>query len=154
MGEYTELNISIRVENNPNVLDILRVMVSDSKDELDISKIPIPAHPFFKSEGWQYMLTGYSMYFDHTDGSSLVNKTPYENDPKNYIFILNVRCDLKDYNDEIENFLDWIYTYSKTEGFIGYKRTDDPYDDGPTLIYFTNEGVIYKHIPGLHVIKY
>ena len=57
---------------------------------------------------------------------------------------LNVRCDLKNYEDEIELFLKWIYNYATTRGFVGYMRYEEDYN--PTLIYFTDKGVEYREV--------
>ena len=61
--------------------------------------------------------------------------------------VLNIRCDLKNYEDEIELFLNWIYGYATTRGFVGYMRYEE--DSDPTLIYFTEDGV--KYIPTVGV---
>lgn len=141
MGMYTELNIAVRLKLSDNALKILEFMAGQSENE-DFEK---PDHPLFDSETarWKYMLCCDSAYFDHTASSSLVNDRYYaEEDTLERV--LNVRCDLKNYNDEIENFLDWIYPYSETGGFIGYMRYEE--DEDPTLIYFTNCGVKFRRV--------
>ena len=141
MGDYTELNIAVRLKLPDNALKILEFMTGQSENE-DFEK---PFHPLFHSgtDRWKYMLCCESAYFPHTAYSSLVNDRYYaEEDTLERV--LNVRCDLKNYNDEIENFLDWIYQYSKTRGFIGYMRYEE--DEDPTLIYFNDSGVGYKRV--------
>ena len=141
MGMYTELNIAVRLKLSDNTLKILEFMTGQSENE-DFEK---PFHPLFNSgtNRWEYMLCCDSAYFPHTACSSLENDRYYA-DEDTLERVLNVRCDLKNYNDEIENFLDWIYQYSETRGFIGYMRYEE--DEDPTLIYFTDSGIGYKRV--------
>ena len=139
MGMYTELNMSAIVEPDENTLLVLRYMVGDEEVlETDIENI-IPKHRLFELERgcWAYMLCCDSFYFDHTAHSELVNR-------HNVDAVLNVRCDLKDYEDEIKHFLNLIYSFSPTRGFVGYTRYEEA--DNPTLIYFTDKGVEYKEV--------
>ena len=142
MGMYTELNIAVRLKLSDNALEILEFMTGQSDNE----DFELPFHPLFMSgtDRWKYMLYCESAYFDHTTCSSLVNQKDFADEDMERV--LNVRCDLKNYNDEIENFLDWIYPYSKTKGFIGYMRYEE--DGDPTLIYFTNCGVKFRRVNG------
>ena len=140
MGMYTELNISVNIEADANTLAILDYMVSDRECELTAK---IPQHSFFKSCRWEYMLRSESFYFDHTADSSLVDKRGWDEDGHTDR-ILNVRCDLKNYTDEIQDFLSWIYPFTTTRGFIGYMRYEE--DSNPTLIYFTDEGIKYRKV--------
>lgn len=139
MGDYTELNIAVKLKLTDNIRKILEYMTGGRAD----TDFTVPTHPLFESPRWEFMLMCDSFYFDHTANSSLVNKKPWEEED-DMERIINVRCDLKNYSDEIENFLDWIYQYSKTRGFIGYMRYE--YDEDPTLIYFTDSGVEYKEV--------
>lgn len=139
MGMYTELNMSVELNANidENTLKVLKYMLGDEEvSSEDIADI-LPDFPLFKSDSgrWTYMLNCDSFYFDHTAHSELVNR-------HNVDTILNVRCDLKNYDDEIEHFLDWVYTFTPTRGFVGYMRYEE--DKYPTLIYFTDTGVEYK----------
>lgn len=139
MGNYTELNIAVKLKLTDNIRKILEYMTGDRAD----TDFTVPTHPLFESPRWGFMLMSDSFYFDHTANSSLVNKKSREEDD-DMERIINVRCDLKNYSDEIENFLDWIYQYSETRGFIGYMRYEE--DENPTLIYFTDNGVEYKEV--------
>ena len=141
MGMYTELNIAVRLKLSDNALKVLEFMTGQSENE-DFEQ---PFHPLFYSgtDRWKYMLYCDSAYFPHTANSSLVADR-YGAEEDTLERVLNVRCDLKNYNDEIENFLDWIYPYSETGGFIGYMRYEE--DEDPTLIYFTNCGVKFRRV--------
>jgi hypothetical protein len=54
-------------------------------------------------------------------------------DDTDHEYKLNVRCCFKNYDNEIDLFLDFIRPYLVTTGFLGYKRYEE--DDDPTLIY-------------------
>ena len=139
MGMYTELNIAVNLKLTDNIRKILEYMTGDRAD----TDFTVPTHPLFESPRWEFMLMSDSFYFDHTANSSLVNKKPLEEED-DMERIINVRCDLKDYSDEIKHFLDWIYPFTKTRGFIGYTRYEE--NENPTLIYFTDRGVEYKEV--------
>lgn len=137
MGMYTELNIAVAVKVDLNTLQVLEGMTGQS--EFNGIEPPDPI-----GVG---MLRSDSFYFDHTADSSLVNKKTWEEEDGTqdvYERILNVRCDLKNYRDEIENFLDWVRGFATTRGFIGYMRYEE--EEHPTLIYFTNRGVEYRKV--------
>ena len=57
---------------------------------------------------------------------------------------VNIRANLKNYDNEIDKFLHWLTPYIDTEGFIGYTRYEE-YDD-PTLIYIDYRDVVYKGV--------
>lgn len=134
MGMYTELNLGVCfIEHAPkNFIDILKYMLDDSLPDPQL-----PDHPFFETERWSWMLRCDSFYFDgHTD-SSLQYKDFIDT------YYLNVRCNLKNYSNEIEHFLNFIQPYLDTEGFLGYMRYEE--DDDPTLIYNTEDGIKLFH---------
>ena len=60
------------------------------------------------------------------------------------MYFLNVRCNLKNYHEEIEKFMNWLCPYIETEGFLGYMRYEEC--DNPTLIYKENGEIVYKDI--------
>lgn len=147
MGMYTELNVSMNLKLDRNTLEILRVMLGEREMGEDIK---LPDAPLFSTyaQRWDFMLMSESFYFDHTTSSSLVNrKTWAEEDDMERT--LNVRCDLKNYEDEIELFLEWIYPYATTRGFIGYMRYEE--EENPTLIYFTDKGVKYVPVRNMYM---
>lgn len=142
MGMYTELNVSMKLKLDRNTMEVLKVMLGEREMGADIE---LPDFSLFKtrSQRWTFMLNCDSFYFDHTPGSSLVNKKSWEEED-DMERILNVRCDLKNYESEIELFLKWIYNYATTSGFVGYMRYEE--DSDPTLIYFTDDGVKYATV--------
>ena len=111
MGMYTELNIGVDLAPSTpdSVIKVLNYMLGDEEVDVDI-----PDHPLFQTEGWRYMLVSDSYYFDRITDPSIT----YDVLTKRYN--LNVRCNLKNYDGEISKFLDFIFPYVITYGFIGY----------------------------------
>lgn len=139
MGMYTELNISVDIKADINTLKVLKFMLGTGGD---ISEFVLPDHILFKiSNRWRFMLTSDSFSFPHTADSSLRNKVTWEDDSDKPIKerTLNVRCDFKNYANELEQFLDWIYPFTTTRGFIGCMRYEE--DRNPKLIYFAEDGI-------------
>jgi hypothetical protein len=83
------------------------------------------------------VLTCDSYYFDSITDS----KMEYNNTDCKYH--LNVRSNLKNYDSEIENFLDFISPYVETDGFIGYMRYEE--SDEPALIYIKDSLVCIRN---------
>jgi hypothetical protein len=131
MGMYTELNIGVRFKQDTpdNIINIIKHMIDNNINAITTD------HPLFSSPRWRIMLTCYSYYFDGRADSNL----RYDEIDESYH--LNVRCNLKNYDNEIELFLDFIRPYLETEGFLGYMRYEE--NENPTLIY-NNYGYIIK----------
>lgn len=135
MGMYTELNIAAEIRDAPDVIEILRYMLGDKKDVPD----SLPSHELFQTERWHFMLRADSYYFDGKTDSKLVKDDLYKDKP---MYFLNVRCNLKNYGNEIELFLDWLSPFIKTDGFLGYKRYEEC--DYPTLIFCDNGNIRFE----------
>lgn len=133
MGMYTELVLGIEIEDNDKIIQTLRYMLGETEYQ------PVDDHELFKTDRWDYMLKCDSYYFDGQTDSKLYMDDLYEDNPK---FYLNVRCNLKNYNNEINKFLDWLNPYIKTFGFLGYLRYEE--NEDPTLIYKTEKGIEYR----------
>lgn len=133
MGMYTELVLGIEIEDNDKIIQTLRYMLGETEYQ------PVDDHELFKTDRWDYMLKCDSYYFDGQTDSKLYMDDLYEDNPK---FYLNVRCNLKNYGNEINKFLDWLNPYIKTFGFLGYLRYEE--NEDPTLIYKTEKGIEYR----------
>lgn len=133
MRMYTELVLGIEIEDNDKIIQTLRYMLGETEYQ------PVDDHELFKTDRWDYMLKCDSYYFDGQTDSKLYMDDLYEDNPK---FYLNVRCNLKNYNNEINKFLDWLNPYIKTFGFLGYLRYEE--NEDPTLIYKTEKGIEYR----------
>lgn len=134
MGMYTELNIGVKLYEKAiedGVVDILEYMTG----QRDVKTDPLPNHPLFETPRWDIMLNCGSAYFMGQPDSKVI-RSKY--DPDEDIW-LNVRSNLKNYDYEIELFLDWIQPYIEYEEFIGYMRYEE--FDSPMLIYNTDKGI-------------
>ena len=132
MGMYTELNIGVNLNKNTpdKVIKILNYMLEGNNNNDEINVIN---HPLFSTDRWRWMLVSDSYYFDSRTDSSMTK------DSISKCYELNVRCNLKNYDNEISLFLNFIQPYLDTNGFIGYTRYEEC--ENPTLIYNTIEGI-------------
>ena len=126
MGMYTELVCAFELEKSVpiNVIEILRYM-TDTNDKYEDP--PLPDHPLFQTTRWRFMLTSDSYYFPGITYSLL------EYDDIAGRWSLTVKCNLKNYDDEIQKFIDWIQPYMYTDGFFGYMRYEEASE--PTCLY-------------------
>ncbi|MFS0657480.1 hypothetical protein AB1L07_02480 [Niallia alba] len=135
MGMYTELVCAFELKGDTpkQVLRTLCYMTGDENEEI-LDLYGIPTHPLFlDGNRWRFMLQCDSYYFDGETNSKLTTDLLIPEKPSYY---LTVRCNLKNYNDEIEKFIDWLKPHIATDHehqFIGYKRYET--DNEPTLIY-------------------
>ena len=130
MGMYTELNFNAALlQNTPDsVLSILGKMVNGD----DISPEGLPDHELFKTSRWDFMLVCDSCYFDARTHSELC----WDDVAKRHN--LCIQCNLKNYDNEIDKFIDWVTPYlDKSYGeFLGYQRYEE--SDKPRLIFMTD----------------
>lgn len=124
MGMYTELLLKciIKKDAPENVKQVVKFLFS-KEEQPDV----LPEHEFFQCDRWQ-CIGSCSSYYHYPEAISSIN---VEFDEL-YIFS---RSDLKNYDSEIEKFIDWLNPYVDTyEGMcIGWKWYEE--DDQPTLIY-------------------
>jgi len=126
VGMYTKLHCNIKIKKAANeCIEILKYMLGQ-KEKIDFE---IPKHDFFKEESrWDFMLKCCSCYFTDSQNSNL--KEGYDG------YILHCDCDFKNYENEIELFLDWISQYGNYNNyyeFIGYEIYEE--NKYPNLIY-------------------
>lgn len=139
MGDYTELVLGVELKRStPDyVINILKQMLSTEGRVIDYDMLP--DHTFFQvSNRWQYMLLTGSYYFDGQPHSELRYDDGYGS------YYLTIRCNFKNYRNELDLFLDWICRYIESEGFIGYERFE--YAADPTLIYKLDDIIQYKQV--------
>lgn len=126
---FTEFHFNVElVQNTPSeVINILKFMISEDRSK-DESLLELPDHPLFETDRWRWMLLCDSYYFS-ADTYSTLRKDDIAN-----AYFLCIRCNLKNYNKEIEKFVDWIdsYVYKESGGFLGFSRYQESQD--PTLI--------------------
>lgn len=137
MGYYTEFVFASKLKKSipKTVIDILEYMVNMDFE----SEIPeLPEHNFFQCERWHVLFVSNSYYFSGITNSIF----KYDDIPKTYF--LTVRSNLKNYDNEIRKFLNWIepYIYDGKDSFLGYWRGEE--SEKPHLIY--SDDMIIKKV--------
>jgi hypothetical protein len=131
MGMYTELhfNSGLMKDTPKRVINALRFMLGETEAEPKIVH-PLFVHPLFDTNRWAFMLRSDSYRFD-ADTKSALKLDDIDNK-----YYLCIRCNVKNYYSEIEQFLSWIKPYlDKNPGdFLGFKIYEE--NQTPTLIYF------------------
>lgn len=126
MGMYTEFHFNVALVEgvDVNVVATLESMVSDSGIFLNA-----PEHKLFAKSRAIYMLRCDSYYFEADTLSTLRFDTIAE------CYYLNIKCNLKNYEGEIEAFIDWIdpYVDASIGNFLGFYRYEE--STAPTLIF-------------------
>jgi len=126
MGMYTEFhyNVCLCKSTPMEVIHTLHLMLTGANNTN-----PIPTHPLFKTGRWSVMFQCDSYYFDARTHCTLHYDDIAE------AWFLCVRCNFKNYDNEIEKFCDWIRPHiDKEEGdFLGFSRYEET--ETPTLIY-------------------
>ena len=125
MGMYTEFvfGVSLLSTTPGNVLDILNYLVNS--EEFNYKK-ELPNHVFFKCDRYKAIATCSSYYFGCSES---VSRFDYLPDSISKEYILSIRSNLKNYDNEIEKFVDWIRPYvssgSGTNDLLGYKLYEE-----------------------------
>jgi len=125
MGMYTEFhfNAILRKDIPQKIINLLKDMIYHDREYEEIN---IPLHPLFtNSQRWYGMLTCDSYYF----AADTVSTLRFDDIAEQYF--LCIRCNLKNYSNEIENFVDWIDPYLSHDsgdflGFSRYEESEDP----------------------------
>lgn len=121
MGMYTAFHISVRLKKNtPDyIIKILMSMVEDAKFPEGVT---LPSHPFFSTERGEVLFRMSSAY--HPYGMPQLIKPKHEWDE----WTLIVNSSLKNYDSEIEKFIDWIKPYvSDGVAYNQYEEDNKPY---------------------------
>lgn len=125
MGMYTEFYFNARLKEDVplEVVNTLNYMLGGEK------ALDLPDHELFKTARWDFMLRCDSYCFDADTHSTL------RFDDIGNQYSLCIRCNFKNYDDEIEKFISWVKPYlDKYEGeFLGFYRYEEC--EQPTLVY-------------------
>lgn len=125
MGMYTELhyNVKLKQDIQEEILISLRYMLGITGDEAR------PLNDPFDGQRWMHMLRCDSYYFDADTHSTLRFDTISEQ------WYLCIRCNFKNYDNELDKFLSWIRPYIEAfEGdFLGFSRYEE--SQMPDLIF-------------------
>ena len=152
MGMYTALSIGVElnVEQSHPVTELLRYMIGERPDEPKYTPaqyMQINAlHSLFITSRWEYMLQSDSYYFNYDTHFRL----RWDDNAKAY-FLSGV-CNLKNYNQEIEHFLDWLnqFVADPEEGFLGWTMYEE--DDIPTILYRKDGKILSAQKRGFEVL--
>lgn len=148
IGMYTALSLGVELDigKDSDVAEILKHMAPNGWGE---NRYPpparlIPDHPLFRTSCWEYMLNCDSYCFNFTTNMELT----WDHIANDYY--LSGTCNLKNYNDEIGSFLDWInpYIHPSNCGFIGWTMYEE--DLAPTLIMRRSQGK--DEMPKLYMV--
>lgn len=126
---YTALVLDARLKRDTpdEVIRALRAMVAGTGDNVPI--VERPEHPLFGTSRWSWMLTGSSAYFPLERAPQLFKPVSGGGETTEPL-MLSVGMSIKNYDNEIELFLDWLTPYIE-EG-IGYRMYEQ--DDAVTPI--------------------
>ena len=141
MGMYTEFHFNAEIKGDcmQEVLDMLTFLVSGEpkshEKALDDYRERISAQPheFFETGRWPFMLKCDSYYFAADTYSTF--RKDWQGD-----YYLCIRCNVKNYDNEIEKFIDWVKPYiaGNSDDFLGFYRYES--NRKPTLV-FKNETI-------------
>jgi len=139
MGMYTALSLGVELRKDvpPQVIELLRYMVGDSKNPPWLSLVNHDAanerHPFFSCPRWGFMLRCDSYYFDWDTRFTL------RHDAIANAYFLSGVCNLENYDQEIENFLDWLNPFiaESVDGYIGWTMYEEV--EFPTILMLKRE---------------
>lgn len=129
MGMYTKLKVEIELDHSKKdfhkVVDVLCYMLYNTIKPESVNYFN---HPLFETSRWDWMFRSSSFYFDEHEPSYLRNHT------------LHVDFDINNYDNEIQNFLDWIRPYSSSVGDVGIYQYEE--DEQETRVIFTENGKV------------
>lgn len=115
MGMYTELYLrcDLRVDTPKEVIDLLRAMVMGDEDPPETTPFGGGRRP--------WMLRSASHYHFPLAKSSMDRSDIFD------CWYLFIRCDLKNYDDEIGDFLRWVAPYlNACDGdYLGHTRYEE-----------------------------
>lgn len=139
MGMYTELCISVELKEtvSQHVVNTIKWLAGDRECE----QAELPTHPAFKAGNRiSAVLTSSSYYF-----AACKSRTEFYYDDITNSWRLDARSNLKDYNDEIALFMEWLGPYIEPRDvdddgwqFVGHMRYEE--DMYPTIIYVHEDG--------------
>jgi hypothetical protein len=126
MGMYTELVLKCEIKKDtpPDVIAVLRHLFAD-----DNIPATLPEHEFFKCGAWSRIGSCSSFYHHPRPVNDYNTESSFQ---AARIFS---RSDLKNYDGEIEKFIDWVSPYldCDEEQCIGWSWYEEC--DSPMLIY-------------------
>lgn len=135
MGMYTELYLSVRLKKDiPAEVDQVLRHLFNEQIELD----SLPKHEFFDCPRWECIGSMSSFYFAPESLSSYFSAGRSK-------FIIS-RSDLKNYDSEIEKFLNFLEPYidAGVATHIGHVRYEE--DRHPMILMYESTGIVWKEV--------
>lgn len=131
MGMYTEINIAFELKRDApgEVCEMLKYMATSGDKDRPPS---LPGHAFFECERWDFLFRCDSYYFPGNSHAEFY----FDEISKSWFLV--ARANLKNYDGEIEAFMEWIAPYVECcDGeYFGYSRYEET--DWPTLWHWTD----------------
>lgn len=126
MGMYTKFHIHLRFKEStpPAVIGVMKYLVERPQQEP-------PNYPEFL----QFMVHGRIKWmFTHASYYHCIRPaTEFWFDEIAKQWILNATCDFKNYDDDIDTFMKFVFPHVERRGHAGYKLYEE--DEHPTNIY-------------------
>lgn len=126
MGMYTEIifGAELKKEAPESIINTIQYLV-DGKDVSELENAP--DHDFFRSERTWLIRSGGSYYFPGTV------EPKFWHDDISQSWFLHFRTNIKNYDSEIEKFIDWIKPYigdgvggRRFFAIVTYEEQDEP----------------------------
>lgn len=134
MGMYTEISFRANLikEVPEQVTDVLKIIIYGAED---LPKDGLPDHELFACDRWEALGHHGSYYFPNAGQSELSLPLYHWETP-----VAALHGNLKNYDQEIEKFFDWIdpYVENSKGTFLGYSLYEEhQYNNtpGPTLYF-------------------
>lgn len=127
MGMYTALVLDARLKDDTpqGVIDVLQRMISGT--EVSSDPRSLPDHGLFGDTRWSWMLRGSSAYFPLEREPSLRAPFYYSHGHSDTPVLLSVGFSIKNYDNEIELFIDWLTPYVyEAIGWTMYEENEAP----------------------------
>lgn len=140
---YTEISLECKLKKDTpeEIITLLKNLCTENKNNTDIKedvlKGIVKEHQFFRCQRWDMVFCGVSYYFNAQTRSAL--KEDYLDNGEYY---LSIRSNLKNYDSEIEHFLDFISPFvdAYTDEHLGHVRYEE--NDIPTLLFYKKEKIV------------
>lgn len=133
---YTELylQVALKKDTPPAVIATLNFMLGNTEEEPATWDIPM---------GLERFMLQCSSFYHYPFAHSHLDYIDYSNG-----YYLFVRCDFKNYNKELERFLDFLcpYVEKDSHGYQGHHRYEEC--DYPSRITFTGHGWYETQLTG------
>lgn len=143
MGMYTQLILKVRLKPNRWLYNVLNLMMENDTNDESYKDIEIKRfvkygrlgdHSLFRTNRWKWMLYGNSAYFEEwAEPEVIYNK---ESDEIEFSCCFNI----KNYENEIQLFLDFLAPFILDRGQIGTYRYEE-WEEPVAVIKDDEDGV-------------